>query len=477
MEKRSSDEQREALNPLEDDEPPPPASSMVAMMVSVMGCFSAIFNYTNIGYAIDEMKKVQDVPDWASSTCESAALWGSVVGMFTLGYVGDRIGRTKAMRLTLSLVVGGAICSGALSLGGSIMTCYLLVGWRFLLGIGMGGLFPLSAVCAGESTGEEATGRSRRVAWGMMGLYVGEILCPLVMFAIEGIINNMLGLTNSTTWRVMLACGAIPPACVLLGSGSLQDGEEFKQAQLVVAEGGKAVNPAIRALKSRQNLLNLVGAAGGWFALDFGWYGVSVAMPQITRDIFDVSSDTTVALVNTALLCLSIPGGLLSIWLVDPSLLGIYRMQLLSFFAQALCFGGLAAVYLLDGSMLLRGLLYGLCLFLLNSGAGITTYILPQAVFPSEDRSFLNGASAGLAKVGGALGIMIHDQLDNVSHAAAMFGCMGAAVLGLVITVFFVPSRAGEDVEGEFGSTKGTPRNPMSFTESFTSQMSYASGR
>ena len=111
--------------------------------------------------------------------------------MLTLGYVGDRIGRARAMQLTLGLIAGGAVASAGLSIGSETCRLYLLVGWRFLLGIGMprgqgmaahrsvqgrsvseagaylrpmvgmGGIFPLSAVASAEggAVAAQDTGR------------------------------------------------------------------------------------------------------------------------------------------------------------------------------------------------------------------------------------------------------------------------------------------------------------------------------
>lgn len=117
---------------LEDDvsEPKP----VRQMIVSVGGTFSAVYNLTNVGYALVQLKEQQTVPEWGSSLCSSVALWGSVVGMICLGYVGDVLGRTKAMSLTLSLVVIGALASALLSFGGIDMLMSMLTFWRFLLG-------------------------------------------------------------------------------------------------------------------------------------------------------------------------------------------------------------------------------------------------------------------------------------------------------------------------------------------------------
>ena len=43
------------------------------------------------------------------------------------------------------------------------------------------------------------------------------------------------------------------------------------------------------------------------------------------------------------------------------------------------------------------------------------------------------------SQVGGAVGVMAHDQLADWSHTAAMMACAISAVLGCVVTLSFVP--------------------------------------
>ena len=140
------------------------ANVVAQLCVGIASNFSAIYNFTNIDYAIKQMEKREQVPGWLSSAASSASLAGAVLGMVILGWLGDRLGRAKSMQLTLLMVVLGAGGSAVLSLGEMATRSYLLTVWRcpnmtaavlmhadyqlfrFLLGIGIGGIFPLSAV-------------------------------------------------------------------------------------------------------------------------------------------------------------------------------------------------------------------------------------------------------------------------------------------------------------------------------------------
>lgn len=409
-------------------------SSVIAKIcVGLVANFSAIYNYSNIGYALEALKDGgEEVPSWAKSAGSSAALWGSVVGMLVLGYIGDRIGRAKAMTLTLSLVAVGAVATATLSIGA--WRFQLLVLWRFLLGVGMGGIFPLAAVSSAEAapSSESDAKRNRRVSWGMIGIFGAAILCPLCMFAIEHVISS-----TQVKWRVMLASGAVPVLAVLAQACKLKDNDESVAARQAREDN---IHPIRRALTSGANLLNIVAAGGSWFCLDFVYYSIAVSMPAITEVVFGVSSDTTVALINSGMTSLALPGFLLTVYLIDPAIMGVRRVQAFAFALMCASFVFLATACAISrDSKPLMGIAYALAVFAQNFGCTVTTYLLPQAIFPPEDRAFLNGLSAGIAKVGGAVGVMTYSALDDWSTPAAMCMCACIAAVGVVITYVFVP--------------------------------------
>jgi len=116
------------------------------------------YNYTSIAVAVLLWDKIySSVPSWSSSVLSSFVFLGSIIGMLTFGYLGDVLGRSAAMKLTLALMVAGALGSAVLSWGG-VYTCTVLVAiWRLLLGIGIGGVYPLSAAGAYEDDSSAET--------------------------------------------------------------------------------------------------------------------------------------------------------------------------------------------------------------------------------------------------------------------------------------------------------------------------------
>ena len=75
---------------------------------------------------------------------------GAIVGQISMGYIGDLISRTRALFFTLLLASFGALGSALLSIGNSDTIYGIIILFRFILGIGVGGVYPLSATKAAE---------------------------------------------------------------------------------------------------------------------------------------------------------------------------------------------------------------------------------------------------------------------------------------------------------------------------------------
>ena len=87
---------------------------------------------------------------WVSATSTSLIFVGSVIGQTVMGYAGDVMGRNEAALLTIALATIGALGSAWLSVGSSASVYAIIIVFRFILGIGAGGMYPLSAIKAAE---------------------------------------------------------------------------------------------------------------------------------------------------------------------------------------------------------------------------------------------------------------------------------------------------------------------------------------
>jgi PHS family inorganic phosphate transporter-like MFS transporter len=121
------------------------AEDTKAIILPVAGNIACSYNFCNIGYAVQLMRLEHPVPRWAAPAFASSCLCGAVVGQLVLGWFGDRFGRRPAMCLTMGLLVFGALGSAIMTTGYGNFIWHTLIGWRFVLGIGLGGTYPLTA--------------------------------------------------------------------------------------------------------------------------------------------------------------------------------------------------------------------------------------------------------------------------------------------------------------------------------------------
>ncbi|KAJ0721562.1 putative major facilitator, sugar transporter, major facilitator superfamily [Helianthus annuus] len=99
--------------------------------------------YPKVDKIVDP-KKWFEVPTVIASTMFCVALMGAVIGQLVFGQLGDRVGRRRVYGVSLIMMVVGSIGCG-LSL--SSLTSMVFVSlrfFRFLLGMGIGGDYPLS---------------------------------------------------------------------------------------------------------------------------------------------------------------------------------------------------------------------------------------------------------------------------------------------------------------------------------------------
>ena len=103
----------------------------------------------------------------------STALWGSIVGQLTFGALADAVGRRTTFLATGALVTLGALASacareteGGAYCGGVYFQIALS---RCLLGVGVGGEYPLSASVTAESAGAARRARAMAAVFSMQG--------------------------------------------------------------------------------------------------------------------------------------------------------------------------------------------------------------------------------------------------------------------------------------------------------------------
>mmetsp|Transcript_23305 Transcript_23305/g.44186 ORF Transcript_23305/g.44186 Transcript_23305/m.44186 type:complete len:769 (+) Transcript_23305:3945-6251(+) len=101
--------------------------------------------------------------DEQESLVASSLLAGMVFGQLIGGFLGDVLGRRNAMLFVMILQIGGSLGSAFFistnnnDVEGGLTTLEQLAIWRFILGIGAGGVYPLAAVMSAENNMEDCS--------------------------------------------------------------------------------------------------------------------------------------------------------------------------------------------------------------------------------------------------------------------------------------------------------------------------------
>lgn len=152
-------------------------------------------------------------------TIMTVALLGTALGQLTFGVLGDRFGRRRVYGIALVIMVlsafgcGFSVCRRRSCVLGSLFF------FRFLLGVGIGGDYPLSATIMSEFANKRTRGAFIAAVFSMQGL--GILASSAVTMAVCAVSEKLAGggrgassrstvLEADLAWRLILMIGAIP---------------------------------------------------------------------------------------------------------------------------------------------------------------------------------------------------------------------------------------------------------------------------
>ncbi|OCK96699.1 MFS general substrate transporter [Cenococcum geophilum 1.58] len=168
----------------------------------------------------------------AELSINMATLVGTFIGQVVVGVLGDRLGRKKMYGLLLILIIIGTVGLSLVSKGAanSINILGWVVSWRILMGVGIGGDYPLSAVITAEFAPRRH--RARMLATVFYAQPIGQLLACIVAVittaSFQASISGTSGNASPTNcvgaclhatdkiWRWIVGFGAIPPAFAVL---------------------------------------------------------------------------------------------------------------------------------------------------------------------------------------------------------------------------------------------------------------------
>lgn len=389
------------------------------------------------------------------------ALFGAFIGAMIFGRIADIRGRKYTYGIEMAILVAFAIIS-ALS-----VNVYMLMISRFILGIGVGGDYPISSTIMSEYASIRNRGKMVLSVFSMQGF-------GLLTGAVVGIAAvHFLPLDGA--WRFMLGFGAVPAASVIYLRRKIKETPRFslqikgdvKAAEAAVEDvtgkTGPAVEPSvisrppgtIRRAVLRKYWVVILGTAGSWFLFDMAFYGTSVNSGLILQQIGygSVAGDIkatifNIAVGNTILAGIfAIPGYWIAVGLVDK--VGRKSLQWLGFTAMAIIYFIFAINYVgIKEDFLLFISLYGLSYLFGNIGPNSTTFLLPTELFPTQIRTTGHGIAASAGKLGAGIFTFLEPILYALSGPSTVFALLsGFSVIAVLLTLFTIEETKNKSLE------------------------------
>jgi PHS family inorganic phosphate transporter-like MFS transporter len=446
------------------DEAPVSRFHSKAIFVSGMGFFTDAYDLFIIGTASTLISKQWHLGTNQTALINSMTLLGAFFGAIAWGRLADVAGRKRIYGLEALIMLVFALASAAAP------SFAALVAFRFVLGLGVGGDYPVSAVLMSEYSNRANRGR-------LVGLVFAMQALGTVSGYIAGLALLSAGVDHEVVWRVLLGLGALPSAAVLYSRRRMPESPRFQawvlgrerdaiESLAVYSEGAvrAATNGHVltaprmtlgRFLSDRRLMLTLLGTAGTWFVFDYAYYGNAVSAPLIVKTVLGrgATVEQSLALNLIVFSVAAVPGYYLACAFMDR--IGHRRLQLIGFPMMGLMFLLIGVIPGVTGVVTPFLLLFGASYFFAEFGPNTTTFVLAAECFPTSVRTTGHGISAGVAKLGAFIGVYLFPHLTkSFGVSGALEFSAGMALIGTVLT-FAIPEtsqRSLEQISGELSA-------------------------
>lgn len=423
-----------------------------AVVTAGMGFFTDAYDLFIIGAALVLIKQQWHPSSSLIGWIGSSALIAAFVGALVFGRLADLLGRKKIYGVEALLMVIGSILSAV-----SPNMGWLLVA-RFIMGIGIGGDYPVSAVLMSEYANTKDRGKLVSLVFSMqaLGLVAGPIVALTLLAS---------GLNSSWSWRIMLGLGAIPALAVISLRRKLPEsprymaqvkGQAKKAARHLRAIGGLEVVNITDDIQSHGTLKTfltdprymrlLLGTAGSWFLFDYAYYGNSISLPWVLKALAPHSSTVTAMAWSLIIFTLAaLPGYILSFAMIDR--IGHRRLQIVGFLMMGLSFIAIGLIPGLTTMAMPFLLLFGVSYFFAEFGPNTTTFVLAAELYPTYVRTTGHGISAGVAKIGAFIGVFVFPLLTQRVGLHGTLLLTGVFSLSGLLLTTILPEPAGRSLE------------------------------
>ncbi|KAJ6533665.1 inorganic phosphate transporter [Mycena capillaripes] len=346
-----------------------------------------------------------------------AAPVGTLCGQLLFGWLADIVGRKRIYGLVLLIMIIGTFVQALSGSGHAVSIIGVLVVWRFLMGVGIGGDYPLSATITSEFAATRI--RKRMITAVFAGQGWGNFIAVLVAFIVNEAYKNKIIADPDVDqlihvdfmWRILFGIGCVPAVFALYFRLTLPETPRFTMdIERNVLQAAEDIHSLVitgeTAIHDPDAMVQriLIGTSYSWFALDVSCSCVAIHSLLIFLGnlIFSIAG--------------LIPGYYASFLLIDRwgrrpiQLMGFMMLTVVSIIMG---FGYDKLLQTTSGKNLFV-FLYCLANFPQNFGPNTTTFVIPGEVFPTRYRATAHGISAASGKFGAIVAQVGFSQIINI---------------------------------------------------------------
>ncbi|KAG1743456.1 major facilitator superfamily domain-containing protein [Suillus lakei] len=430
---------------------------------------------------------------------------GNLVGQLLFGWLADLVGRKRMYGVELMVMIIATFGQALAGQAPAVSVLGVIIVWRFIMGVGIGGDYPLSAIISSEFAATRSRGRLMTAVFAAQGW--GQFTSALVgIIVVQAYKSDILAapfpciVPVDYTWRLLIGLGCVPGVVALYFRLTIPETPRFTMdiernvAQATTditnvltsrnhAEDENAPVQSVVAPKATRadfaayfgqwkNMKVLIGTSYSWFALDIAFYGLGLNSAIILTAINfgSPTGDKTSSLYvyqNLYNICVGnlilsvaglIPGYWVSFLFIDSW--GRKPIQLMGFAVLTILFIIMGFAYdVLNATTAGRNafvFLYCLTNFFQNFGPNTTTFVIPGEAFPTRYRSTGHGISAATGKLGAVISQVGFAQLVNiggtnkfVKHIMEIFALFMLTGIFSTLLIPETKQRSLEDISNE----------------------------
>ncbi|CAL9329424.1 Inner membrane metabolite transport protein YgcS [Streptomyces sp. enrichment culture] len=392
-----------------------------------------------IGVALIGMSNELDLSTGDESLIGAAALVGIFVGGLFFGPVTDKLGREAMYTIDLAVLVGGSVLSVFAT------ETWQFVVLRFVLGMAIGADYPIATSLLAEWVPNKHRGRLLGIL--ILAWYVGAAAAYVVGYV-------MAEIAGDSSWRWMLASGAVLSGVILLMRIGTPESPLWLVSKGRTAEAQKAIKKALDRTVSVEQLLEASAAEQ------------SVERSRF-RDLFQGIYLRRTLFCGLFYMCQITP--MFALYTFGPAILGSFGLGEgnesnlgSALISVVFVLGCIPALRLVDrvgrrpvivwsfalmvvplavlgggNALPMAVVIVCFCAYaLLSGGPTVLEWTYPNELFPTSIRATAGGVATSISRVGAAAGTyLLPISLERLGIGATML--IGAGITGVGWLVSF----------------------------------------